>query len=401
MQELAYGVCRWYFNLRPIVDSLLRSPLKARDIDVDCLLLVGVYQLGFLDTAPHAALAETVQATRLLGKGWASGLVNGVLRQFQRRSRELLAMSEQRLQTGESPAGWLLDRVRCAWPLQWKSIYGESRSRPPLVLRINARRSSREHYLTMIAAGGVNAAPVPFCPDALVLDRPMAADQIPGFKAGIVSVQDAAAQLAARLLDMAPGDRVLDACAAPGGKTCHILELQPNLGRMVALDSDPRRLQRVEDNLHRLGLSAEVCCGDASAPAGLWAEGGYDRILLDAPCSASGVIRRHPDINLLRSGQDLTRLQELQKHMLDALWSLLVPGGVLLYVTCSVLPEENDAQLSAFLKRHADAAIYPILAQWGRPLAVGRQILPGEHGMDGFFYGRLRKTGTGDPGGGP
>jgi 16S rRNA (cytosine967-C5)-methyltransferase len=261
-----------------------------------------------------------------------------------------------------------------------------------MTLRVNIRQVTRARYIEELAAGGLTAHPAPHAEVGLTLDRPVPAERLPGFAAGRVSVQDAGAQLAAVLLDPHPGERVLDACAAPGGKTAHILERSGNALELTAVDIAPERLDRVQENLDRLGLTARLTTGDVANPEGEWAENTYDRVLLDVPCSATGVIRRHPDIKQLRREQDVVPLCDTQSRMLDALWRLLKPGGILLYATCSLLPEENEDQVLAFLERQPDALEYPIDARWGWKRAVGRQTLPGEEGMDGFYYARLKKA---------
>jgi 16S rRNA (cytosine967-C5)-methyltransferase len=261
-----------------------------------------------------------------------------------------------------------------------------------MTLRVNRLRTDRRAYAELLAAEGIASRPLPYADAALRLDTPVATDRLPGFDSGLVSVQDGAAQLAAVLLDAQPGDRVLDACAAPGGKTAHILERAGNDLDLTAVDLDPQRIERVAQGLARLGLRARICVGDVARPEGGWARDQYGRILLDVPCSATGVIRRHPDIKWLRRDADIAHLAGLQRRILDALWPLLAPGGVLLHATCSVLPEENEDQVAAFLARTPDAAPRPIAAEWGLPRGPGRQILPEPDGMDGFFYARLEKT---------
>jgi 16S rRNA (cytosine967-C5)-methyltransferase len=287
---------------------------------------------------------------------------------------------------------WLQQSISAAWPERWRQILGACNQRPPMSLRVNVRRTRREQYSARLAAEGLAAEPLRYAPEGLLLERPVDVQRLAGFADGLASVQDGGAQLAAGLLQPEPGQRVLDACAAPGGKTSHILETAPELAELVAVDLDVHRLERVRENLRRLGLRATVAQGDAAAPAGAWATpAGYQRILLDVPCSATGVIRRHPDIKLLRRADDIPRLVYQQARMLEAVWPLLAPGGILVYATCSLLPQENEQQVKAFLARHSDAGELPIRADWGHPRDVGRQILPGEHSMDGFYYARLER----------
>ncbi|HEB99003.1 MAG TPA: 16S rRNA (cytosine(967)-C(5))-methyltransferase RsmB [Thiotrichales bacterium] len=395
VQELAYGSVRWQPRLVAALSRLLKKPLKARDRDLECLLLVGLYQLAFLDLKPHAAVHETVEAARAAGKPWAAGLVNGVLRSFQRRAGALSAELDADPVARLAHPAWLLERFRADWPDDWEALAEAGNARPPMSLRVNLRQGAREDYLERLAAEGIEAK-VATCTEAgLVLEAPVAVERLPGFTEGAVSVQDVSAQLAAPLLDVRPGMRVLDACAAPGGKTCHILERTPDI-ELLALDADAGRLQAVADNLARLSLSARLIAGDAAEPAAWWDGRPFDRILLDAPCSGTGVIRRHPDIKLLRRPGDIPRLAATQTRLLDALWPLLRPGGMLLYATCSVLREENEHQAAAFVERTPDAMPLPIEADWGRPAGPGRQILTGPQGgvhvgMDGFYYARLTR----------
>jgi 16S rRNA (cytosine967-C5)-methyltransferase len=285
---------------------------------------------------------------------------------------------------------WLIGRIRDAWPEDWRDLLQALLQRPPMTLRVNAIQSDRQAYAADLAGVGLTGRPVAAADQALQLDEPVSVETLPGFAQGRVSVQDAGAQLAAQLLDVRSGQWVLDACAAPGGKTCHILERAPT-SQLQALDISETRLARVRDNLQRLHLRAELACADVATPSGEWAERRYQRILLDVPCSATGVLRRHPDIKLLRRPRDVTGLALRQAAILDAVWPLLEPGGKLLYVTCSILPSENEQQIDAFLERQNEARALDIDAPWGRSRGRGRQVLPGEDGMDGFFYALLEK----------
>ncbi len=392
LQELCYGCLRWHFRLQGLARSMLQRPLKPRDRDLGLVIQLGLYQLLYTRIPPHAALSETVELARRLGKPWAVGLVNGVLRRFQRERPQLLAAADRDPVLHYASPPWLLEALQAAWPERWGEILDACNQRPPMTLRVNLARGSRDVYRERLAEAGLAARALETVPSALVLEHAVEVERLPGFAEGAVSVQDAGAQLAAGLLDLAPGQRVLDACAAPGGKTGHLLETEPELAELVALDLDPQRLRRVHDNLKRLGLRARVCQGDAGAPAGDWAAAPFQRILLDAPCSATGVIRRHPDIRLLRRKADLAALARLQGRMLDAVWPLLAPAGILVYATCSLMPEENELQAQAFLQRHPEARERPIDADWGHARDFGRQTLPGELEMDGFYYARLEKT---------
>lgn len=390
-QELAYGALRWHPRLHWIVNQLLERPLRRRDRDVHALLMVGIYQCLETRIPDHAAVSETVAAARSPGRRWAAGLVNAILRRCL-KEREALEARWQSVPTAlYAHPQWLLDAYRLAWPDDWTALVEANNQRPPMTLRVNRRQQDRAAYLQCLADAGLGASAHRLAADAVVLDEPVPVEQLPRFGSGAVSVQDAAGQQAAALLNVQPGQRVLDLCAAPGGKTCHILEGQPELAELVAVDHAPARLQRVQENLDRLGLSARLVAGDGTRPDDWWDGTPFHRILLDAPCTASGVVRRHPDIKLLREAGDPDKLQHLQAALLAAAWPLLAPGGMLVYATCSVLPKENDEVLGPFVAAHQDVRLVAIDAPWGRWLACGRQIISGESGMDGFYYACLVK----------
>ena len=388
IQALCYGVCRTYHRLDFILSELLDKPLK--DQDVKALALVGLYQLKYMRVKPHAAVSETVLAARK--KPWAKALINALLRSYLREQESLEQKADNVQYAAVSHPDWLIKQIEQDWPQQAQQILLENNQQPPMALRVNLARISRDQYLQLLSEQGIEAVAVDFCPSAIILDKPVAVDLLPGFAEGLVSVQDTAAQLAAGLLDVQPGHRVLDVCAAPGGKTAHILEHQPQLKELVAVDVDESRLQRVSETLQRLKLPATLVVGDAANPQDWWDGQLFDRILLDAPCSALGVIRRHPDIKLLRRAEDIEPLQALQKNILNAVWPLLAPGGIMLYATCSILKQENEQQIDAFLAEHPDAVELPIDAAWGFAGSHGRQIMTGESAMDGFYYARLGKS---------
>jgi len=394
IQEMVYGVIRWHFQLVPLIRDLLDKPLPATATALDALLGVGLYQLLYMRAAPHAVVNETVNAAVVLGQGRARGLVNAVLRRALRERESLQARIAADDRLALASPDWLLERLRASYPEDWHAIAMAGNARAPLTLRVNTGRLARDACADKLAAAGVTTHDIAGCAQALVLESPHPLEQLPGFAEGEWSVQDGAAQLAAPLLELRPGLRVLDACAAPGGKAAHILELEPTT-RLVALDHDRRRLARVRENFARLGLSGEILAGDAAKPKDWWDGQPFDRILLDAPCSATGVIRRHPDIRLHRKPGDLARLADTQSRLLDSLWPLLAAGGKLLYVTCSILPEENRQVVNAFLSRQQDARrhalSHPALSAHARPEGPGFQILPGRNGLDGFFYAGLEK----------
>ena len=391
VQELCYGVLRWWHRLQFFAQQLLERPIKDKDRDLEMLILIGFYQLLYMRTPSHAAVAEAVNGAKSLGKPWATGLINGVLRSLIRNQDKLLEDISADIPAQFSCPNWLVEEVQKAWPQQWREILEATNSRPPMSLRVNLKRSSRTDYVGKLMAASITAKPIQYIKTGLVLDSALDVYALPGFEDGLVSVQDGGAQLAAGLMDLEPGYRVLDLCAAPGGKTCHILETAPDDIFMTAVDISPKRLQRVEENLKRLGLEAAFYTGDAAQPEGEWVNHEYDRILLDVPCSATGVIRRHPDIKLLRRPEDIVSLAKLQQQIIQSSWSLLKPGGVLVYVTCSLLPQENEEQIREFLSNNPDASELPIEAAWGYGRSYGRQTLPGEETMDGFFYACLKK----------
>jgi 16S rRNA (cytosine967-C5)-methyltransferase len=388
--ELSYGVCRWYRRLDALLGRLLRKPLKARDRDLQVLMMVGAYQLLYSRVPPHAALSSCVEVTRRLNKAWASKLVNGVLRRLQREADALGSEVDRDPAQKFALPDWLFAAIDGAWPAQRDVVLAALQVRPPMTLRVDLRHSTRADYTEQLAAAGITAQAHPSVPSALMLDRARAVERLPGFAAGHVSVQDAGAQLAAEYLDLRPGQRVLDACAAPGGKTLAILQRAQSLD-VTALDIDAQRLQRVDENVRRGGYRIEMVAADAASPSGAWCGRPFDRILVDVPCSASGVLRRHPDIRLLRRASDIAGLVQRQAAILDAMWSLLAPGGRLLYVTCSLLPAENADQFEAFVDRHPMAEAVELPTTPGTSSGKGVQLLPGIDDTDGFYYAAVRK----------
>lgn len=392
LQEICFGTCRWYYQLDAILNLLLTKPLKTKDGDLRCLLLIGLYQLHFLRVPSYAVVNETVSATQALGKGWAKGLINGVLRNFLRDADALVEQVQRTASSKFAHPVWFIKRMEKAWPDHWEAILTANNQHPPMTLRVNESRVSRVEYLSLLNDASIPAREGTLASSCIYLNGPCSVDSLPGFADGLVSVQDEASQLIPALLALQSGDSVLDACAAPGGKTCHILESGHSLSRVVALDDDARRLEKLHQNLLRLQLTAEVIVADAGAVNGWWDGESFDRILLDAPCSATGIIRRHPDIKILRRPDDLGKLREIQRTLLDRLWTCLKPGGLLLYSTCSVLPEENSEIIAAFLQCQSDAKHEEIQAQWGVECAQGRQLLPHPDGHDGFYFATLRKA---------
>ncbi len=390
-QDLAFGTARWQPRLSALANKLLQKPFKAADADVEALLLVGLYQLLYTRIPAHAAIGETVGCADKLKKPWAKALLNAVLRNAQRESETLLAELEHDPVVRTAHPRWLQKSLKAFWPEQWEAICAANNAHPPMILRVNRRHHSRDAYLQLLIEADIEAQPCTFSQDGIVLAEACDVRNLPGFAEGWISVQDEAAQLAADLLDLAPGQRVLDACCAPGGKTCHILEVEPKLAGVVAVDLEAKRLVRVRENLERLGLSAELIAADGRDTATWWDGKPFQRILLDAPCSATGVIRRHPDIKLTRQPDDIAALATLQGELLDAMWPTLEVGGILLYATCSTLPTENTEVIEAFLARTPGARELDIAGQFGIKQPHGRQLLAQEGGHDGFYYAKLIK----------
>lgn len=392
IQELCYGVIRWYVPLKQLCSYLLKKPLNAADQDIYALLLIGLYQLNYLRTSPHAAVHETVQAARELHKVWAVPLINGVLRSFQRQKASLLEKLPK--DSHLAHPDWLIKKLQQAWPNEWRAILEANNHLPPMSLRVNLLRITRKDYAQKLKDNDIAGKLSELNQAGIMLDESCPVLKLPGFMDGEVSIQDTAAQLAVSLLLLKPEQRVLDACAAPGGKTTHILEAQSNLKSCAAVDHDAIRLNKIKENLNRLRLAdkkVQLLCTKAQDLYSAWKGDLFDRILLDAPCSGTGVIRKHPDIKLLRREEDIDKLAERQYQLISSLWGLLKPNGILLYVTCSVLPEENNEVLLRFLSRYSDAKEEVIDEKWGVACPVGRQILPQIRGPDGFYYARLRK----------
>lgn len=390
-QDLAFGTARWQPRLALLAEKLLQKPFKAADRDVEALLLIGLYQLFHTRIPAHAAIGETVACIDKLKKPSLKGLLNAVLRNAQRDGEAIFASLARDPVLHTAHPRWLQKRLKADWPQHWEGICAANNAHPPLTLRVNRRLTSRDSYLAELDAAGIEARACIFSADGISLTSARDVTGLPGFAEGRLSVQDEAAQLAAGLLDLAPGQHVLDACCAPGGKTCHLLESEPALAEVLALDLEPKRLVRVRENLQRLGLDARLIAADARATADWWDGQPFQRILLDAPCSATGVIRRHPDIKLTRQADDIPALAQLQGEMLDALWPTLAPGGILLYATCSTLPEENSDNIGAFLARTPDARELAIEGPFGLPQPHGRQLLAQIDGHDGFYYAKLSK----------
>lgn len=385
LRAIAYGAVRWHHRLQWQAEQLLSRPLKRADTELAALLRVGLFQLQWLRIPDHAAVAATVAAATLIGAARGKGLVNAVLRRFLRERAALEERMQSDRQALTSHPGWLLGLLERDWPAQAGEIVAANNQPPPMWLRVNIRQTSRADYLQQLAAAGIEAEAAVGSTSAVLLAQPQATANLPGFEQGLVSVQDGAAQRAAPLLEPQAGQRVLDACAAPGGKAAHLLEAFPGIAELVAVDRDPQRLAVVAENFSRLGLAGTTRVGDAAEPDGWWDGRPFERILLDAPCSALGVIRRHPDIKVLRRPADIAAVAKQQARLLRALWPLLAPGGRLLYATCTIARGENQVQIAQFMEAVADAEIEAAGPE------IGWQILPGEANMDGFYYACLHK----------
>ncbi|MCH1610726.1 MAG: 16S rRNA (cytosine(967)-C(5))-methyltransferase RsmB [Luminiphilus sp.] len=389
-QELVYGTLREWPLYQATCQKFLRKALRRKDQDLLSLICVGLYELDNLRTPSHAAISEAVNGARDLKKPWAGGMVNAVLRSYQREQaglRETLTPAAQ-----HALPDWLFEILTTEYGECFEQIAEAARGRPPMFLRVNQRHLSRAQYLQLLNEAGMAAAPAPLSPEAVLIEKPVDVALLPGFTKGWVSVQDVSAQLVAGVLAARPGERVLDACAAPGGKACHILEQQPALAELTAMDISQQRLQRVRENGERLGLAMTTVTADASQLQESIRMKQFDAILADVPCSATGVIRRNPDVKILRQAGDIASFGAQQLAILKGLWPALKPGGRLLYVTCSLLKAENDSIIAAFTD-HNESIIHPLSLGQGLPTQFGWQTLPHPSGGDGLFFSLLEKPG--------
>ncbi len=378
LQDMVYGTLRHLGRIDAFLRELVSRPVQEQALQ--CLLRVAVYQLLYTRAATHAVVNEAVAASEAMGFGWAKGFVNGVLRNATRKQAEILPGLTGEVAAYSFPRWWI-NKLKKDYPQRWRDILENSNTHPPMTLRVNRRQETVAGYLERLQSAGLAAEAVG--EDGVRLAEPQPVSLLPGFAGGDVSVQDAGAQEAARLLDVQPGMRVLDACSAPGGKTAHVLERVDC--DLTALDKDAVRLQRVQENLDRLGLQARLQAADAARIADWWDGRPYDRIIADVPCTASGVVRRHPDSKWLRMAEDVSGFARTQEAILAALWQTLASGGKLLYITCSVFPEENRQQIEHFLARHGDARLLPV------SVGDAGQLLPNKD-HDGFFYALLQKS---------
>ncbi len=397
LQELCYGVLRYLPELEHDVQQLMEKTLTGKQRLFHFLLLVGIYQFKYTRIPDHATVGETVAAAQTLKNKRLKGLINGVLRNFQRQQADNKQPDTPSLADAikYNHPSWFIKKIKQAYPHHWQSILTANQQKPPMWLRVNQQHNTIADYLNLLKEHNIEVAAVDEFAKAIQLTKAQDVNALPGFTKGWVSVQDGAAQQAAILLNSQSGDHVLDCCAAPGGKTCHILERSDNI-TMTAIDLVPQRLTRVHDNLARLNLTATVIAGDAADTDSWWDKKQFDTILLDAPCSGTGVIRRHPDIKWLRKADDIKVLTQLQQQILESIWPLLKIGGTMLYATCSVLPEENTEQIEQFIAKNNNAELMPISQADNTLSQLGWQILPGDqqqtNNMDGFYYAKIKKT---------
>jgi len=392
-KQLLFGSLRYFHQIKAILDQLIEKPLKQKDNDIYAILILGIYQLRFLSVPDHAALSESVELTRKIKKSWSSGLVNGILRNYQRQVKNI----EQKLGKARtfqfSHPNWMINQLQDDWPEHYQTILKANNQQAPMVIRVNQQKTSSKQYLERLQQQGLAAKCHPLAKDALVLETACDVFKLPGFEQGLVSVQDAAAQLVVDLLDLKPAQNVLDGCAAPGGKTTHILQRQPDVN-LTSVEMSSIRIKKIEQTLERLSLKCDLKCADILEIEQWWDGHLFDRILIDVPCSASGVIRRNPDIKIHRKKLDIKPLTEIQANILQSMWSLLKPGGRLVYATCSVFKDENERQIAQFLKNNQASvkrlliAGESIMSQHGN---LGHQIFPDEQQMDGFYLCALEK----------
>ena len=391
-RNLCYGVMRWYFSLDYILDNLLDRKIRSKDLDIKALALTGLFQFIYLRIPEHAAISATVNACEELNKPWAKNMLNAVLRRFQREQEMWINKLNEQAETRYSHPTWLIQRYKSEYPRNWESICHENNCHPPMFLRVNKNRISRQEYRELLINHDIQSEYTRYSDVGLRLAKPVDVSRLPRFQDGFVSVQDLAAQLCEPLLDLHDNMMVLDACAAPGGKLAHLLESSRHLRKVVAIEQDEQRYSILEETLARLGIKAELVRENACRTGKWWDGIPFDRILLDVPCSASGVIRRHPDIKFLRTPGDIATITGIQRELLSSMWAILNRGGKLIYVTCSVFGAENDDQINYIIEKEDNIKPVEISAEWGVPTKYGRQILPGQNDMDGFYYACLEKT---------
>ena len=391
IHELCYGVLRWYHQLIFISNLLLNKKIREKDSDIIGLILLGLYQLKFMRIPDHAAISATVETANLLGKPWAKVLINAILRKFQRDQEEIEKQIHDTPSARYSHPAWIIDKMQDQWSEFWPSILSANNTYPPQHLRLNIQRHSRNDYMKKLRIMGIDHCASNLVDSGIIITKPLAVEDIPGFLDGYISIQDFGAQLAAPLLDCDTEHRILDVCAAPGGKSTHILELYPNIQELVSVDISADRLLLLQNSLDRLNLNSVIIQADVSKTIDWWDGNHFDRILLDAPCSATGVIRRHPDIKYSRTMDQISELTKLQQALLVNIWTLLKPGGLLVYCVCSLFKEESDEQIANFLSQNLNAMSLPIETNWGVLSQFGRHTIPGHDESDGFYYSLISK----------
>ena len=387
-KQLCFGVLRHYYELVYFRNSILKKKLPSKHLDINLLLLCGIYSICHLKRPAHASVNAVVESAGILNKSWAKGLVNAVLRNFQRQRFELEERVKLNPETNFNHPNWFIESLKDSWPDNAEQIMVANNQLAPMTLRVNKQKTTVRNYITVLNDLGIQGAAIRNLPQAIRLSSPVSVSSLPGFQDGLVSIQDEASQLIAPLINAKPGQKVLDACAAPGGKTCHLLELEPNTD-LTAIDKDGYRVGQIHSNLKRLGLSCNVLEANFLTYSGCQ----FDRIILDAPCSATGVIRRHPDIKLLRDRNDIEKLNERQFKLLKHAWHCLAEGGELVYSTCSVLPYENEYLINKFINEEKEANLLPLDISQGVSLKTGHQLFPKKNGHDGFYIARIRKGG--------
>jgi len=390
LKEVCFGVSRYFPRLNSFALHMLEKPFQEKDMDLYAVILIGLYQIEYMSTPSHAAVNEAVENTKALNKRWGGKLVNAILRRYLRESEEIKESLKAMPSVADSHPKWLLKRFSKHWPNQYQQIVDANNARPPMCLRVNLSRVSRETQKKELEAVGIKSYYGHFSKSALYLETPVKVQELPNFFEGHLSVQDEAAQLSAQILSPNPEERILDACAAPGGKTGHILESAKNI-ELTAIEIETWRLVKIQENLERLSLPAKLICADSSNLSSWWDGVFFDKILLDVPCSATGVIRRNPDIKVNRKPADIDALLEIQKKLLVEVWKTLKPGGQLLYATCSLMPEENEQQMINFFNTHDDAHEIPLESEWGENVAHGKQLFPSINSHDGFYYCLMKK----------
>jgi len=391
LQELCYGSMRYFPRLNSILSKLVTKPLRSKDSDIKALLIIGLYQLNNLRTAEHAAISETVDVCKSLNKPWATSLVNATLRNFQREKKQLAESLSEDIPFKYNHPDWFVNKLMHNWPDHWIDILNANDDHPPLTIRVNSNIVSRETYANTLLLEDITSNTTSFSQTGLTLDKPTDITKLNGFDNGTFSVQDEAAQMAAVLVNPMDGENILDACSAPGGKLLHLLELAKDKQTTVqGIELEASRAERIKENFTRLGMDCPLHIADATTQ-GWWDGKLFDKILLDAPCSATGVIRRNPDIKLLRKAEDIHSVAKLQKQILENMWAMLKKGGTIVYATCSIFPQENEKIVASFIKNNDDAEHVKIAADWGYERDFGRQLFPKEKGHDGFYYAMIRK----------